>query len=50
MHRETRIHLLDTPGYADFVGQSMTALEAVDTAANATRPLRRKPAKVSRKK
>jgi elongation factor G len=32
-HREVRIHLIDTPGYADFVGQSMTALEAVDTAA-----------------
>jgi elongation factor G len=32
-HRETRIHLIDTPGYPDFVGQSMTALEAVDTAA-----------------
>ncbi|MEP7296584.1 MAG: elongation factor G [Burkholderiales bacterium] len=32
-HRGTRIHLLDTPGYADFVGQSMTALEAVETAA-----------------
>ncbi len=32
-HRGTRIHLIDTPGYADFVGQSMTALEAVDTAA-----------------
>ncbi|CAG0945749.1 Elongation factor G-like protein [Gammaproteobacteria bacterium] len=32
-HRETRIHLIDTPGYADFVGQSMTALEAADTAA-----------------
>lgn len=31
--KETRIHLIDTPGYADFVGQSMTALEAVDTAA-----------------
>ncbi len=31
--REVRIHLIDTPGYADFVGQSMTALEAVDTAA-----------------
>jgi elongation factor G len=30
---ETRVHLIDTPGYADFVGQSMTALEAVDTAA-----------------
>jgi elongation factor G len=32
-HRGTRIHLVDTPGYPDFVGQSMTALEAVDTAA-----------------
>jgi elongation factor G len=33
MHRGTRVHLIDTPGYPDFVGQSMTALEAVDTAA-----------------
>jgi elongation factor G len=32
-HRGTRIHLIDTPGYADFIGQSMTALEAVETAA-----------------
>jgi len=32
-HRGTRIHLIDTPGMPDFVGQSMTALEAVDTAA-----------------
>lgn len=32
-HRDTRIHLIDTPGYPDFVGQSMTALEAVETAA-----------------
>ncbi|MDH5540415.1 MAG: elongation factor G, partial [Rhizobacter sp.] len=32
-HGETRIHLIDTPGYPDFVGQSMTALEAVETAA-----------------
>jgi elongation factor G len=32
-YREARIHLIDTPGYADFIGQSMTALEAVDTAA-----------------
>ena len=32
-YRDTRVHLIDTPGYADFVGQSMTALEAVDTAA-----------------
>ncbi len=32
-HRDTRIHLIDTPGYSDFVGQSLTALEAVETAA-----------------
>ncbi len=32
-HQGTRIHLIDTPGVADFVGQAMTALEAVDTAA-----------------
>ncbi|QTN22494.1 elongation factor G [Rhizobacter sp. AJA081-3] len=32
-HHNTRIHLIDTPGYPDFVGQSMTALEAVETAA-----------------
>ena len=33
VHHDTRVHLIDTPGYADFVGQSMTALEAVETAA-----------------
>jgi elongation factor G len=32
-YRESRVHLIDTPGYPDFVGQSMTSLEAVDTAA-----------------
>ncbi|MFT3953619.1 MAG: elongation factor G [Piscinibacter sp.] len=32
-HGGMRVHLLDTPGYPDFVGQSMTALEAVETAA-----------------
>lgn len=32
-HHDTRIHVIDTPGYPDFVGQSMTALEAVETAA-----------------
>ena len=32
-HHGARIHLIDTPGYADFVGQSLSALEAVDTAA-----------------
>jgi elongation factor G len=30
---DTRIHLVDTPGSPDFVGQSLPALEAVDTAA-----------------
>ncbi len=29
----TRVHLLDTPGYADFLGHSMPALAAVETAA-----------------
>lgn len=33
LHHDTRVHLIDTPGYADFVGQSMAALEAVETAA-----------------
>jgi len=33
VHAETRVHLVDTPGYPDFLGQSMTALEAVETAA-----------------
>jgi elongation factor G len=28
-----RVHLLDTPGYADFLGHSLPALAAVDTAA-----------------
>jgi elongation factor G len=29
----SRIHLIDTPGAPDFIGQSLPALEAVDTAA-----------------
>jgi elongation factor G len=33
LHDGTRIHLIDTPGAADFVGQSLPALEAVETAA-----------------
>ena len=32
-HAGTRIHLIDTPGAPDFVGQSLPALEAVETAA-----------------
>jgi elongation factor G len=32
-HAGTRIHLIDTPGAADFIGQSLPALEAVETAA-----------------
>ncbi|HUU71786.1 MAG TPA: elongation factor G [Burkholderiales bacterium] len=32
-HDGTLIHLLDTPGYLDFVGQSLSALSAVETAA-----------------
>lgn len=30
-HADTRIHLLDTPGYPDFMGQAMCALDAADT-------------------
>ena len=33
MRGETRIHFIDTPGSADFLGQSLPALEAVETAA-----------------
>jgi elongation factor G len=29
----TRVHLLDTPGFPDFIGQSIEALDAVETAA-----------------
>ena len=32
-HAGCRIHLIDTPGGADFLGQSLPALEAVETAA-----------------
>ncbi len=31
MHEGTRIHFIDTPGGADFLGQSLPALEAVET-------------------
>ena len=33
VHAETRIHLIDTPGGPDFLGQSLPALEAVETVA-----------------
>src|SRR5437016_7839715 len=36
MHLETagtRIHLVDTPGFPDFIGQAIGALDAVETAA-----------------
>lgn len=32
-HGDARIHLIDTPGAPDFLGQSLPALEAVETAA-----------------
>ncbi len=32
-HGETLVHFIDTPGASDFLGQSLPALEAVDTAA-----------------
>ena len=31
--QDTKIHLLDTPGYPDFLGQALPALAAVETAA-----------------
>ena len=31
-HAGTRIHLIDTPGASDFIGQALPALEAVETA------------------
>src|SRR6201998_2501111 len=31
--RDTRIHLIDTPGYPDFVGHAIGALDAVETVA-----------------
>ncbi|HRH82090.1 MAG TPA: elongation factor G [Thiobacillaceae bacterium] len=32
-HQDTRIHVLDTPGYPDFMGQAICALDAVETIA-----------------
>jgi elongation factor G len=32
-HNGTRIHLVDTPGYPDFLGQALGALDAVETVA-----------------
>lgn len=32
-HAGTRVHLLDTPGFPDFIGQSIEALDAVETVA-----------------
>jgi elongation factor G len=32
-HRDARVHFIDTPGAADFLGQSLPALEAVETVA-----------------
>ena len=32
-HGDVHIHLVDTPGFPDFLGQSLNALEAVETAA-----------------
>ncbi|MCU0923174.1 MAG: GTP-binding protein, partial [Burkholderiaceae bacterium] len=32
-HADTRVHFIDTPGGPDFMGQSLPALEAVETAA-----------------
>src|SRR5262245_34542063 len=32
-HQDHRVHLLDTPGYPDFLGHALPALAAVETAA-----------------
>ena len=32
-YKGTRVHLIDTPGYPDFVGQALGALDAVETVA-----------------
>ena len=32
----TRVHMVDTPGYPDFIGQAIGALDAVETAAVST--------------
>lgn len=32
-HQSTRIHLIDTPGYPDFISQAISSLAAVETAA-----------------
>lgn len=31
-HRDTRVHVIDTPGLPDFIGPALTAMEAVETA------------------
>ena len=31
--QDTRVHMIDTPGFPDFIGQSIGALDAVETAA-----------------
>jgi elongation factor G len=33
LYKETRIHLLDTPGFPDFMGQALCALDAAETVA-----------------
>src|SRR5512145_1871431 len=32
VHRDTRVHIIDTPGLPDFVGRAIGALPAVETA------------------
>ena len=32
-YSDTRVHLIDTPGYPDFLGQAIGALDAVETVA-----------------
>ena len=44
--QDTRVHLIDTPGFPDFIGQAIGALDAVETAAAWSRP--RRPRRHSR--
>ncbi len=39
-HADTRFHLLDTPGYPDFMGQALCALDAVETVAVVIDPVK----------
>ena len=43
-HAGKRFNVIDTPGYADFIGQTIGSLRAVDTRRSSCAPHRRPPA------